>query len=336
MKYLLGFITVFLLCTSCSKIIPGFVPAKKGKISKSEIVMEADKYFWDNFHSGNFDSIPRILEKLQAAYYKYPNDYKIAAHLGFTHAWALAESNRLENQTARVTDHSTLAVKYFQEAFDMHPEKEWRYYGFLTSMMMAEGSIHNDDKQIVEGYFKLKKSARKYPEFNLFTAAYTLASSPRKKDRDTALEMLWKNLDKCIDGKVDRENLDYTKYMHLKDTESRKSTCWNTWIAPHNMEGFLLVLGDELLKRGDFETAIKVYKNAMLFEGYEQWGYKTHLENRIEEAELAIGTRKIYKEMKLLKYDRCMVCHQGKEMQSSPENVHLQRPIMEVTAHLKK
>ena len=324
-----------LLFASCSKIIPGFVPAKKGKLNKSDLVMEADKYFWDNFHEGNYDSIPRILEKLNAAYYKYPNDYKIAAHIGFTHAWALAETNRLKNRSSTVIDHSTLSVKYFKEAFEMSPEKEWRYYGFLTSMMMAEGSIHNDSKQMVEGYFKLKKAARKYPEFNLFTAAYTLASSPRKKDRDAALNMLWKNLDKCIDGKVDRENLDYSKYMHLKDTESRKSTCWNTWIAPHNMEGFLLVLGDELLKRADYETAIKVYQNAQLFEGYENWGYKSHLENRITEAENAILTKKTYKEMKLLKYDRCMVCHQGKEMKESPLDVHLKRPVMEVSMHLK-
>ncbi|MEL6989371.1 MAG: hypothetical protein AAGK97_16285, partial [Bacteroidota bacterium] len=335
MKKLCLFTLIVIIISSCAKFIPGFVPAKKGKVSNSDLAMSADKFFWDNFHEGNYDQIPEILEKLNAAYYKNNKDYVLAAHIGFTHAWALAESSRNKQSSARITDHATLAVKYFNEAFEMHPEKEWRYYGFLTSMMLADGTIHGDDKQTVEAYFKLKKSARKYPEFNLFTAAYTLASSPRKKDRELALEMLWKNLDKCVNEKVDRNNLNYNQYMHLEDTESKKSTCWNTWIAPHNMEGFLLVLGDELMKRNDFKRAIMVYENAKYFEGYSNWGYKDHLQQRIEQAQVAIDSKLNFKDIKLMKYNRCMVCHQGKEMKPSPDNVHLQRPIMKVSAHIK-
>ena len=154
----------------------------------------------------------------------------------------------------------------------------------------------------------MKKAVRKYPEFNLFTSAYTLASSPRKKDREKAVEQLWKNIDVCVGEKVDRKNLDYRKYLQLKDVKTKKSTCWNTWIAPHNMEGFLMVLGDALVKKGDFETALTVYENAKHFEEYKNWDYKTHLLSRIDEVQQAIEFKKQIKEVKLVKFDRCMVC----------------------------
>ncbi len=224
MKRQILIIGILITIWSCSTIIPSFAPKKVGELSESNLAMEADKYFWDNFHQGNYDSIPQIIDKLMTAYLENNKDYKIAAHIGFTHSWALAESNRIANVSPRITDHATLAVKYFKEAFELHPEKEWRYYGFMISMYMAEGGIHGDMQDMTEGYFKMKKAVRKYPEFNLFTAAYTLAMSPRKKDRKAAVEMLWKNLDKCVEGRVDRQNLDYRKYMSKKVVTGKMST----------------------------------------------------------------------------------------------------------------
>lgn len=310
---------------SCSEIIGQFAPKKKGILSNKKEFLEADKYFWDNFHAGNVDSIPQMLEKLTAVYLKNNRDYRIAAHIGFVHTWAINTSR----SSPRVTDHATLAVKYFKEAFDMHPEKEWRYYGFYVAMYMSENAIHGNMQKMTDGYLQMKKAVRKYPEFNLFTAAYTLSSSPRKKDRDAALDLLWENLDKCLDEKVDRKNLDYRKYMDKIDLKSKKSTCWNSWIAPHNVEGFLLILGDLLLKKGDYETALIVYQNAKYFKEYDQWDYKSHLEQRIKETKDAIKLKKDYSEMKLLSFDRCMICHQDKEMILAPEDVHLKMPPME-------
>lgn len=334
MKNSIRIFAILLIVFSCSKVIPTIAPKKKGLLSNTSMAMEADKYFWDHFHQGNYDSIPKILNKLTRAYLENNKDYRIAAHIGFTHSWALAESNRISGGSPQVTDHATLAVKYFKEAFELHPEKEWRYYGFLISMYMAEGGIHGDMRDMTEGYFKMKKAVRKYPEFNLFTAAYTLAMSPRKKDRKAAIDMLWKNLDKCVGEKVDRKNLDYKKYMDRINLKGKYSTCWNTWIAPHNMEGFLMILGDLLLKKGDFETALNVYQNAKYFQEYSHWDYKSHLESRIEETTQAIAMKKEYSQLKLIKFNRCMVCHQDTRMNLSPADVHIKMPPMEVYKHI--
>lgn len=330
---LLFVILMIAIVFGCSRTIHKFAPKKQGALSETEVAMDADKYFWDNFHQGNYDSIPKILDHLMTAYLENNKDYKIAAHIGFTHAWALAESDRIKDVSPRITDHATLAVKYFKEAFEIHPEKEWRYYGFLVSMYMAEGGIHSDMQDMTEGYFQLKKAVRKYPEFNLFTAAYTLAMSPREKDRKAAVDMLWRNLDECVGEKVDRQNLDYRKYMNKKELTGSKSTCWNTWIAPHNLEGFLMILGDLLLKREDYEIALNVYQNAKYFEEFENWDYKIHLESRIDETQNAIELKKQYSELKLMKFDRCMVCHQDTKMDLAPNNVHFQMPPMNVKDH---
>lgn len=326
--------SLVLLTAACATIIPVFAPQKKGRLSDAPLVLEADKYFWDNFHQGNYDSIPKILDLLMRAYLEDNRNYRIAAHIGFTHAWALAESNRLRERSPRVTDHATLAVKYFDEAFRLNPEKDWRYYGFLVSMAMAEGGIHGDMQDMTKNYFKMKKAVRKYPEFNLFTAAYTLALSPREKDRRDAVELLWKNLDKCAGEKVDRANLDYRKYMHKKTLEGRYRTCWNSWIAPHNMEGFLLILGDLLLRDEDYATALVVYENARHFPEYTYWAYRDHLEARIKQTREALTMQKQFAQLELLPFDRCMVCHQEKKMRPSPVDVHLRLPAMEVYRNL--
>lgn len=332
MKKLVLSIAIAIGLAGCSTLIPAFVSKKEGKLCNSSECLEADKYFWDNFHNGAYDSIPNMLDKLMKAYYKNNQDYTLAAHIGFTHAWALAESEKKDVDSPTITDHATLAVKYFKEAFELAPKEDWRIYGFYASFLMAEGSIHNDEKQIVKGYFEMKKAARKYPEFNLFTKAYSIMNAGRRKE---AIEDMWKNIDECIGEKADRNNLDYRKYYSLKDVESKMSTCWSTWIAPHNLEGFFLIFGDMYLEENDRKRALMMYKNASYSHTFDQWFYKGKLLQRISMLENAIATEKETAGIEAQDYDQCMVCHYGPAMQLSPADVHLVRPPMEVTLHLK-
>ncbi|MEO1435555.1 MAG: hypothetical protein AAFV80_08480 [Bacteroidota bacterium] len=327
MKKLFLFALCVCCCWSCSTFIPGFVPEKKGQLIDEQAFQEADQYFWDQFHAGHYDSIPKVLEYLKRVYVQHPNDYRIAAHIGFAHSWALAESDRLESVPASITDHATLSTKYFEEAFQMHPEKEWRYYGFLTSMTIAEGSIHHDNKEVTRAYFQLKKSARKYPEFNLFTAAYTLAMSPRKQDRDKALTMLLQNLNKCLGEKIDLLAFNVNDHWSKIELDGKMSTCWNSWIAPHNLEGFLMILGDLLVRNGDLEAAANIYENVTRIPEYQTWTFKPQLEDRLDRTQQAINISANLEIGTFLGYDRCMVCHQEKTLTPSPEDVHQRIPL---------
>ena len=64
-----------------------------------------------------------------------------------------------------------------------------------------------------------------------------------------------------------------------------KRACWNSWIAPHNVEGFYMNMGDMLVKKGDWEKAIEIYQLAKDVPQYDTWDFKETLEKRIVNAE---------------------------------------------------
>jgi len=87
-----------------------------------------------------------------------------------------------------------------------------------------------------------------------------------------------------VGERIDRANPDYARYMRLETKDGPKRVCWNSWIAPHNFEGFFLNLGDMLVKAGEPDRAVIMYRNAMLTPDYAQWPYKGVLEQRIAQA----------------------------------------------------
>jgi cytochrome c553 len=264
-------------------------PSKVARTERGELALKADALFWQTLHSGDYGGITKALDATTAAYLKDPSDAVTAAHVGWLHIWKLAESARVEVQSPTITDHAVLARRYFQEAVALDPS-DARYLGFLASAQLAEGSIHKDEKLTREGYYTLLASIDAWPEFNLFTGAYTMSSQPAHSPRfRQGLDWLWKNLDECIGAKIDRNNPDLSAYMGLATARGRKRVCWNSWIAPHNFEGFFLSMGDMLVKSGDWQTARKVYANARLSPDYASWKFASVLQARIAAAEANVG-----------------------------------------------
>jgi cytochrome c553 len=259
-------------------------PSKVATTERSELALKADALFWQTLHSGDYGGIAKALEATTAAYLKDPSDAVTAAHVGWLHIWKLAESARVEGQSATITDHAVLARRYFQEAVALDPS-DARYLGFLASSQLAEGSIHGDEKLTREGYYTLLASIDAWPEFNLFTGGYTMSNQPAHSSRfRQGLDWLWKNVDECVGSKIDRNNPDLSAYMGLATARGRKRVCWNSWIAPHNFEGFFLSMGDMLIKAGDWQTARKVYANARLSPDYASWKFASVLQARIDAA----------------------------------------------------
>jgi hypothetical protein len=181
---------------------------------------------------------------------------------------------------------------------------------------VAEGTLHQDEKLTRQGYFLLLDAIKAWPEFNLFTAGYVMSRLPADSPRfQEGLEWEWRNLDECIDGKLDRTNPDYSQYMALETKEGKKRACWNSWIAPHNFEGFFLNMGDMLVKSGDWQTAQKIYANARLAKEYPTWPYQAVLEERIEQAQANVALFKAPNETSDVRIMinsefACMACHQ--------------------------
>ncbi len=75
-----------------SSIAVALAPEKSADASQSELAKsEKDAKFWDAFHGGRYDDTPIVLEALTAAYLQNPRDTETAAHIAFTHVWALNE-----------------------------------------------------------------------------------------------------------------------------------------------------------------------------------------------------------------------------------------------------
>jgi hypothetical protein len=270
--------------SGCASVAVWSAPKKAPSAVSSPQARQANQEFWQALHGGHYEDIDRVLEQLTAAYLANPGDGETAAHIGFSHTWRVSERARLASPRASITDDLVLSRKYFAEAPQLVPG-DLRYQGFLAGMELSEGAVHQDEKLKRRGYFDLMDAKDAWPEFNLFTAGYVLSSLPYTDDKyHDALEYQWQTLDRCVAERVDRKTAAYARYMSLETLSGSKRVCWNSWIAPHNFEGFFLNMGDMLVKAGDPETARHVYADAKLSKTYASWPYREVLEARITQA----------------------------------------------------
>ena len=282
-------IALSLAIAGCGAIAVATAPEKQASTTRSDQANLADKLFWQTLHSGDYDGIAQATNALTAAYLQDPYDATTAAHIGFLHIWRLAESNRLEEVPSTITDHSTLARRYFEEAVALNPD-DARLQGFLSSAKLSEANIHQDEKLKRQGYFNLLDSIKAWPEFNLFTAGYTMSRLPASSDNfKKALEWQWQNLEVCVGGSIDRNNPELPRYERVAELDGMKRVCKNSWIAPHNFEGFFLNMGDMMVKSGDWQLAKKIYANAKSSPDFSTWKFADVLQARIEDAELNVA-----------------------------------------------
>ena len=100
--------------------------------------------------------------------------------------------------------------------------------------------------------------------------------------------MQWKTVDACSRTSIDRTNPTAQAVFHAQSIERdplRQRACWNSWIAPHNVEGFFLNMGDMLVKSGEWRTGVKVYELARGEPSYSRWPFRDVLEARVTNAE---------------------------------------------------
>lgn len=268
----------------CEQIKLMSTPPKKPIISHTLLAEQAKKNFWDILHQGNYARLPQVVDLLTAAYLENPHDPSLAAYLGFSHIWKITERTREKNISPTVANEMILAQNFFEEATALNPS-DARLQGFLGVSMLASGKIFDDDREQIRGYFQLQRAISLWPEFNYFTAGYPMSDLDAHSDYfKQGLAWQWQTLDLCIGASINKDNPDYRPYMHLETQVGPKRVCWNSWIAPHNFEGFFLNMGDMLVKQGDWQTGMKIYKNAQLSKDYASWPYRDKLERRIKQA----------------------------------------------------
>lgn len=301
---------------SCEKIALINTPKKKPQSSKSQLAAQAEHYFWQTLHQGRYQDIPKADFLLMAAYLENPNDPKLAAHLGFIHIWKITERAKVKDKSPLTPNQIILSKKYFADALQLDPQNPI-YQGFYGDTQLIEGKIFKDPQEEVKGYFTLKDAIHSWPEFNYFTAGYPMSSlAADSKHFKEGLEWQWLTLDLCSSNKIDRKNPDYSPYLSRETTVGKQRVCWNSIIAPHNFEGFFMNMGDMLVKSGDSDTGVKIYKNAKLAKDYRSWPYKEMLEKRIlnakaNEINFQHDSTEPDKTIMFSSGYGCVVCHQN-------------------------
>jgi tetratricopeptide (TPR) repeat protein len=245
--------------------------------------------FWDVYHGNDYGDIARVQAQLQQALQSDPNNATLYALLGATHFWHVGEYTRdpKPDPNALRQDMPT-AVNLFQKALDLdYCGKHLIGYinddhlpGYLGITTVHAGQQSNDPNVIAKGGQILDFAAYQFPEFNNFNRWAAHNTDP--KDSDTykkALDSLWQAIDVCAGATVDRANPDLGPYLHLQTPVGRKKACWSQGdLAPHSFEGFMLNLGNGLVKAGQVEAAKVVYANAKYADHYADWPYRSVLE----------------------------------------------------------
>ncbi len=271
--------------TGCTYLAVTFAPEKTALPSNSAMAEDARNQLRAALYAHRYEDLPAATEALTRAYLDNPRDPDTTLMLALAHLWNVSERKRLSQPPARITDSLILAEKYFLEAKRLRPD-DGRIDGWLASVRAGIARVHQDEKLQRAAYYALKASAHTYPEFNEFVVGFVLSNLPPKDPRFAeAVEAFWRNVDICFGVKSSRTDLDIRPFLKLATQTGPKRVCWNTAKVPHNLEGFLLAMGDALVKNGQPEIAKKVYGNIRHVPAFATWQYQSVLEERIRTAD---------------------------------------------------
>jgi hypothetical protein len=233
---------------------------------------------------------------LEAALQNDQNNPTLYALLGAAHFWHIGEAARDANpQDPSLAQDMPDAVTNFGKAVDLdYYTKHFIGYinddhlpGYLGITTVHLGQFTNDPDLIAKGDETLDFAVYEFPEFNNFNrwAAHN-TDSKDSPSYQKALDSLWQGLDACVGGTVDRTNPDLKPYLGLLTSVGRKKACrWAGELAPYSYEGYMLNLGNGLVKAGQIDAARIVYHNAHYAANYNTWSYRWVLES-IEASDL--------------------------------------------------
>jgi hypothetical protein len=262
-----------------------------------EISLTAIDHFWAAYHGNRYDAIPQVEAELQQAILSNPNNPTLYALLGAAHFWHIGEAARDTNphdpalgqdMPAAVSNFGqALALDYYTKHFIGYINDD-HLPGYLGITTVHLGQMTGDQSLIARGDQMLDFAVYEFAEFNNFNR--WAADNTESKDSpryQKALDSLWQGLDACVGTTVDRANPDLKPYLNVLASVVRKKTCrWDGELAPYSFEGYMLNLGNGLVKAGQIEAARVMYNNAHYAANYSTWPYRNVLES-IENSDLS-------------------------------------------------
>lgn len=311
------------ILTGCGEIAVMTAPNRVAIETSDNNAISAQTQFLQALEQGDYQKLDTVTEKLTGSYLQQPNDSRTNLYLGMAHLWAVAERDRLDPIPARIIERLTLADFYLGEASKLNPD-DARIVGFQASARMAMGSVHNVERWKRMGYFQAKDAISDYPEFNLFVLSNSMIQLPTQDPKlEEAEQALWRTVEVCFDRQIDPSKLD-TAALRADIIQGQKKfsgsqrdkACFNSKLAPHNVEGFFLHFGDVLAKTGNETNAKIMYQLASAAPSYSTWPYRQVLSDRIDNLSTIVDkfrkakTEEDEPELMARAGYSCVACHQ--------------------------
>lgn len=243
--------------------------------------LEALDAFWEAFENDDYAQLPTVIERLKAARMADPADADVQFIYGHANLWRLAELAREASARGEEPVRVAEAIHGFREAIELRPE-DARIPCWMGLLELQTGRLFGDEEMIAAGAANVQSTVDRFPEFGHFCQILANWDAPRDSEAfANAVEAGWASIDVCLDDPIDRSDPDVEPYLDEATTEGPRKVCWNIPSAPHNEEGYWLVIGDLFAKAGDAEIARTMYHNATYRDSYETWRYRADLEGRL-------------------------------------------------------
>jgi hypothetical protein len=276
-------LVAFLGCKAIGKRTP-VCYTKPPQVYRSPQAAAAAQHFWETFQTANYARSDQSLDLLMEASNSDPDDAHLISLTGLCSFWKV-----LEHERGGLSSYSThgLAVQslhYVEEAGRREPQNRLTP-GFVSSAKYQLGAMEHDQGKMRQAMVELQHNTNVYPQFHGFVQGWVLTAMlpPNHPAYEKAVEAYYETLDSCTGIRVPRSfpRLGEFGFFILAKKSVQQTVCYNTDVAPHNVEGTLLGLGDALLKQGKQRQAKLVYESIRRIPAYPSWPFKNHLDCRL-------------------------------------------------------
>lgn len=267
----------FLLC-ACDT-----APSASEPVLTTKAEHPAIAAFWDAFHASDYAALDGVIEDISRARAVTPDDPDLEFFSAHAHLWRLAEWSRApERPEASQIAALREAVSGFRQAAQLRPD-DARVPCWLGLLELQTGRQFADPELMAQGIANLEYTTAAFPEFGHFCEILAYWDQPRESEEFAkAVEAGWKSIDVCLEAPIDRADPDVGPYLDQATLQGPRSVCWNGGAAPHNEEGYWLVMGDLFTRAGEAALARRMYKNAQARDSYLSWQFKGLLEDRLQ------------------------------------------------------
>ncbi len=273
----------FVSCSAIGNRTPKCVP-KAPTAYRTPQAAQAAQTFWMAFHSADYASSEVALAQLIAASNNDPADSHLNSLVGLCSFWMVLEHERGGLPASATHGLAVQSLNYVQAAARQDPQDRL-LPGFVSSAKYQLGTMECNPQMVAEAAQELQCNTNIYPQFHGFVQGWVMTAMlpPQDPRYDQAVEAYFKTLDSCAGIRVPRSfpRLGEIGFYILAKKSKSETVCYNTEIAPHNVEGTLLGLGDALVKQGKLRQARMVYESIRRVPAYPSWPYKDVLEMRL-------------------------------------------------------